>query len=153
RMDAHIQGHEALATSYGLLTSITGIAAVTATTLLAEIGDIHRFKSARQLAAYAGLTPQERKSGTSLTGKTRLCKIGNSVLRKALYFPAITAARHCPELRAFYDRLIAAGKSKMQAIGAVMHKLIRIVFGVLKSGKSFDPDFLTKNNTPKPVAV
>lgn len=153
RMQAHIQSHEDLKRAHQLLTSITGIADTTATILLVEIGDITRFKSARQLAAFAGLTPQERTSGTSVSGKTRLCKIGNSLLRTALYFPAITAAHHCPAIQAFYHRLIAAGKPKMQAIGAVMHKLIRIVFGVLKSGKPFDPSLLSSNNTPVPLVA
>jgi transposase len=66
-----------------LLTSIVGIGEPTAMTILAEIGDINQFSSARQLAAFAGLTPQEHQSGTSVKGKTRLCKIGNPHLRRA----------------------------------------------------------------------
>lgn len=152
RMQTHIQEHETLNEAQELLLSITGIAHATATVLLSEIGDIARFQSARQLAAFAGLTPQERMSGTSVTGKTRLCKIGNSFLRKALYFPAMVAVRYCPAIRAFYERLVAAGKPKMQALGAVMHKLIRIVYGVLKSGQPFNPELLASHNTPAPLA-
>lgn len=138
-MRRHVRTHDALAHQSQLLCSIVGIAETTATTLLAEIGVIERFACARQFAAFAGLTPREFSSGTSVRGKTRLCKIGNGRLRKAFYFPALTACRHCPEIAAFRDRLLAAGKTPMQAIGAVMHKLARIVFGVLRHQQPFDP--------------
>lgn len=137
-MHEHIQAHESLAQQQQLLTTIIGIADHTATLVLAEIGNLSQFQSARQLAAFAGLTPQEFTSGSSVNGKTRLCKIGNAHLRKALYFPALSAIRYCPEIQAFRARLLDAGKNKMQAIGAVMHKLIRIIYGVLKSGQPFD---------------
>ena len=107
--------------------------------VLAEIGSIELFDSARQLAAFAGLTPREYKSGSSVNGQTRLCKIGNPRLRKALYFPALTSIRYCPEIQAFRQRLMQSGKNKMQVVGAVMHKLIRVIYGVLKSGRPYDP--------------
>lgn len=138
RLHEHIQVHERLAKQHQLLTSIAGIGDKTAAIVLAEIGTLAMFDSARQLAAFAGLTPQEFTSGSSLNGKTRLCKIGNPRLRKALYFPALTSIRHCPEIRAFKQRLLQAGKTKMQVVGAVMHKLIRVVYGVLNSGQPFD---------------
>lgn len=142
----HIQAHDPLQYQAALLTSIVGIGADTAARLLAEIGDIGVFHSARQLAAYAGLTPQERTSGTSVQGKTRLCKIGNARLRKALYFPAIAFLRCAPEIQPWRDRLSAAGKTKMAIIGAAMHKLIRIVYGVLSSGQPYDPQKLLPPN-------
>lgn len=142
RSQAHIQAHERLSCQQQLLVSITGIGEATASALLAELGSVEQFSSARQLAAFAGLTPRERQSGSSLNGKTRLCKIGNPRLRKALYFPALTLICHCPPIQAFRQRLLAAGKCKMQVVGAVMHKLIRVIYGVLKSGQPFDPDKL-----------
>lgn len=138
RLHAHIQAHESLAEPQRLLESIPGIGAHTATRILGEIGSIAVFGSARQLAAFAGLTPQEFKSGSSVHGKTRLCKIGNARLRKALFFPALVMIRYCPEIQAFRQRLLDAGKCKMQVVGAVMHKLIRVIYGVLKSGQPFD---------------
>lgn len=122
-----------------LLTSIVGIGEKTAVIILSEIGSIEQFSSARQLAAFVGLTPQEHQSGTSVKGKTRLCKIGNPHVRKALYFPALTAIRYSPQIQALRERFLEAGKNKMQIVGIVMHKLIRIVYGVLKSGKPFEP--------------
>lgn len=147
-MREHIRDHESLAHQSQLLCSIVGIAETTATNLLAEIGVIQRFASARQFAAFAGLTPREFISGTSVRGKTRLCKIGNGRLRKAFYFPALSACRYCPEIAAFRNRLIAAGKTPMQAIGAVMHKLARIVFGVLRHNRPFDPSQLAVTIAP-----
>ncbi|WP_008314835.1 IS110 family transposase [Leptolyngbya sp. PCC 6406] len=138
----HIQAHDPLKAQSDLLVSIVGIGPDTAARLLAEIGDIKAFRSARQLAAYAGLTPQEHSSGTSVQGKTHLCKIGNARLRKALFFPALAFLRHAPQIQPWRDRLSAAGKTKMAIIGAAMHKLIRIVYGVLSSGKTYDPDKL-----------
>jgi transposase len=146
RLHQHIHTHENLAHQQALLVSIAGIGEKTAAIVLAEIGALALFNSARQLAAFAGLTPQEFTSGSSVKGKTRLCKIGNPRLRKALYFPALTSIRHCPQIRAFRERLLKAGKTKMQVVGAVMHKLIRVIYGVLKSGLPFDPDKLMPTN-------
>jgi len=142
RLLEHIQTHDSLKTQHDLLTTIVGVGDSTAARVLSEIGSIHHFSSARQLAAFAGVTPQEHESGTSVRGKTRLCKIGNRRLRKALYFPALNLMRRCPQMHPFCERLLAAGKPKMQVVGAVMHKLMRVIFGVLKSAQPFDPDKL-----------
>ncbi len=87
----HIYKHPGLRQQRELLDSIPGIGETTAALLLAEVPDIKRYRSARQLAAFAGLVPRERQSGSSVKGRVRLSKIGNARLRKALYFPAITA--------------------------------------------------------------
>jgi len=105
------------------------------------LGDVSQFDSARQVAAFAGLVPRIRESGTSVRGRSRLSKIGSSRLRKSLYFPAITALRFNPVIKSFGLRLSAAGKSKMLIIGAAMRKLLHLAYGVLKSGKAFDPNF------------
>ena len=140
----HIDRHPHLRQQRDLLTSIPGIGDITAFKLLAEIVDVQIFDSARQQAAFAGLTPRERRSGSSVRGRTRLSKRGSPRLRSALYFPAIVAQRHNPILQAFAQRLLAAGKSKMQVVAAVMRKLLHLVFGILKSGHPFDPHYLEK---------
>jgi len=124
-----------------LLDSIPGIAETTAATLLAEITDITQYRSARQVAAYAGLVPRERHSGSSVRGRTRLSKIGNARLRRALYFPAITALRCSPLFQAWAAGLRDRGKCKMSVIGAAMRKLVHLAYGVLKTGKPFDPQW------------
>jgi len=124
-----------------LLRSIPGISHCTAAVILAELPAPKHFERASQVAAYAGLTPAHRQSGSSLRGKTRLCKTGNTRLRQALYFPAIVASLRNPLLRARAERLRAASKTKMCIIGAIMHHLLRLAYGVLKHQKPFDPNF------------
>jgi transposase len=137
----HINNHPGLKRQSELLDSIPGIAESTAAALLAEITDIKQYRSARQVAAYAGLVPRERQSGTSVRGRARLSKIGNARLRKALYFPAITALRCSSFFQAWAKGLQERGKSKMSVICAVMRKLIHLAYGVLKSEKPFDPQW------------
>ncbi len=137
----HFDKHPDLKQQRDLLVSIPGIGAQTAAVLLSEIGRIEDYQNARQLAAHAGLTPCERSSGTSVHGKTRLSCTGNSRLRKALYMPAVVSMRHNPLLKAFSDRLLDRGKAKMQAIGAIMRKLVHLAFGILKSQQPFDPNY------------
>lgn len=137
----HINSHPTLKQQSALLDSIPGIAATTAAHLLAEITDIKQYRSARQVAAYAGLVPRERRSGSSVRGRTRLSKIGNARLRRALYFPAITALRCSPFFQAWAEGLRQRGKCKMSVIGAAMRKLIHLAYGVLKTGKPFDPQW------------
>jgi transposase len=122
-----------------LLRTIPGVGPVAANAILAELPDPSRFASAQQAAASAGLAPREYRSGTSVKKRTRLSKAGNASLRKALYLPALTAARFNPVVGAFYERLVAAGKPKMAALGACMRKLLMICYGVLKSVTPFDP--------------
>jgi len=137
----HIVNSPKLKSQKYLLVSIPGIADTTAANLMAEIVNINNYENARQAAAYAGLTPQHRLSGSSVKGKTRLSKIGSSRLRKILYFPAISAKQHNPLVNAFAQRLSLNGKHTMVIISACMRKLLHIIFGVLKSGKPFDPNF------------
>jgi transposase len=93
-----------------------------------------RGRSRLRCAVPAGV--QER---ASVRGRTRLSKAGNARLRKALDLPTLTAVRFNPVLKAFFDRLVTAGKPKMQAVGACMRKLVMICYGVLKHRRPFDP--------------
>lgn len=126
-----------LAEAVALVTTIPGIGRATAIGLVAELGDLRRFGSARDVAAYAGLVPAHRQSGTSLRGKPRLSKTGSSRLRKLLFHPALSAIRHNPLIRPFVARLREHEKKGMVIVGAVMHKLIRLVYGVLRTGTPF----------------
>jgi transposase len=143
-LGAHINAHPTLRRQSQLLDSIPGIGETTAALLLAEVTDITQYRSARQVAAYAGLVPRERQSGTSVRGRTRLSKIGNARLRRALYFPAVTALRCSPFFQAWAEGLRQRGKSKMSVICAVMRKLVHLAYGVLKSGQPFDPEWTRK---------
>jgi transposase len=133
----HLDRHPGLRAQRELLTTIPGIGEATAAVLIAELCD-KRYASARQAAAFAGLVPRLVESGT-LRGRSRLSKIGPGRLRKALYMPAMTALRWNPTIRAVRARLAAAGKPPMVIIGAAMRKLIHIAYGVLKSGRAYEP--------------
>lgn len=141
-IQAHLAAHPTLAAEVARLDSIVGIGPLSAACIRAEIGVFQRFDSARQLAAYSGLTPQHHQSGTSVRGKVTLSKIGNAHLRYHLYFPALVAIRRSPEIAQWRKQLLDRGKTKMQVVGAVMHKLLRVCFGVLKSGHDFDPEMI-----------
>jgi transposase len=138
----HINKHPGLKQQSELLDSIPGIGETTAALLLSELTNVKQYRSARQVAAYAGLVPRERQSGTSLRGRARLSKIGNARLRRALYFPAITAIRCSPFFQAWAEGMLKRGKCKMSVICAVMRKLLHIAYGVLKSEKPFDPQWV-----------
>lgn len=137
----HIDDHPDLRKQRDLLESIPGVGGNTCALLLAEL-PFDNFSCAKAAAAFAGLSPAPYESGSSVRGKSRLSKVGSPSLRKGLYFPAVTASRYNPLLRLFYLRLLANGKTKMAALGAVMRKLVHLAFAILKSGKPFDPDFL-----------
>jgi len=154
----HIDHSPQLKADQELLVSIPGtlwvIGEATAQLLLAELPDVKQFGSAEQVAAWAGLCPQEHRSGVSVRKRTRLSKAGNGHVRKALYFPAIAAVQHNPPVRALYQRLKDAGKSGyprnawvMAALGAAMRKLLMLCYGVLKGRQAFDPDWA------KPVQI
>ena len=123
------------------LCSIPGIGETTALNLLTEIGDVRRFASVKQLVAHAGLAPKEHSSGTSVRGKSMICKRGAKKLRKALYMPAMVASQHNPIVRAFYERLLSAGKKPMLALIACMRKLLHIAYGLLKNKTSFNENY------------
>ncbi|MGZ3562337.1 MAG: IS110 family RNA-guided transposase [Vulcanimicrobiaceae bacterium] len=132
-----IDRHPPLREQRDLITSIPGIGDLTASHILGEIPNVSQYRTSGAVAAFAGLSPREHQSGIS-RGRTRLAKTGNARLRKALYFPAMSAIRYNPILQALYQRLLAAGKPKMVALAAVMRKLLILAYGVLKIGRPFD---------------
>ena len=142
--DELVAATESLRADRDLLESIPGVGRRTATTVLAELPAVDRLPSAQSAAAYCGLSPREFASGSSVRKKTRLSKAGNPRLRKALFLPAQTAVRFNPLLRGFFDRLVAAGKPKMQAVGACMRKLVMLCYGVLKNRTPFDPNWASR---------
>jgi transposase len=123
-----------------LLVSISGVGETLAGIVLAELPGPEILGSSGAVAAYAGLNPRQHQSGTSINRPARISKIGNAVLRTALYMPALSAMRYNPAIAALVDRLKAHGRLKgKQIVVAAMRKLLVICFGVLKSGKKFDP--------------
>ena len=138
QIQTHFDQHPPLRAQRDLLTSIPGIGEKTAARVLAASRDPAQFASARQYAAFSGLVPRPVESGT-LRGKPRIARLGSARLRRTLYFPALTALRHNPVLRAFQQRLALKHKPKMVIVAAAMRKLLHLIYGVLKSKRPFDP--------------
>lgn len=140
RIDQIIKDNAVLKAQDQLLISIPSIGKITSHTLIAELPPLDLFNSARQLAAWAGLTPRHHISGTSGKFRTPITKVGSAALRRALFMPAMTARTHNPLLKEFGDRLAANGKSPKQVIIAIMRKLLHQIYGILKSQQPFNPN-------------
>ena len=139
-IDQHIDRHPTLKDDMTLLQSIPAVGPQVGGNLLSVMHS-HEFNSAEQLAAYLGLVPVERQSGSSVMGRARLSKAGPARIRAVLYMAAVVATRHNPHVKAVYDRLLARGKSKMSALGAAMRKLVHLCFGVLKTRKPYQHNY------------
>lgn len=143
-IDDHIDRHPALKHDAELITSIPGIGNTTVARILGQLGDIRRFDSAKSFAAFLGVTPKQRSSGTSLKGRTMISRTGSTSMRAALYMPSLVASRHNPILKRFSERLLTTGMAKKAVIGAVMHKLAHLIYGVIRTGKPFDANYCAK---------
>jgi transposase len=139
-IDQHIDRHTGLKDDLALLQSIPAVGPQVGNNMLAVMHS-HDFGSAEQLAAYLGLVPVERQSGSSVLGRARLSKAGPARIRAVLYMAAVVATRCNPHVKAVYERLLARGKSKMSALGAAMRKLVHLCFGVIKTRKPYQHNY------------
>jgi transposase len=145
RISEIIAASKELTEKFNNLLSIPGVAETTATAILAEVGEIDKFPTARQLAAYIGVTPRHKNSGTSVHSRPSISKIGNAIMRKALYLPAMTAMRCCETFAKFTSTLKIRKKLGKQIVIAVMRKMIHAIFGVLKNNSTFNEKLLSKH--------
>ncbi len=136
----HIDGNPELKKDAELIRSIPGCGVKFAAQFLAYIGDARRFKSAKALAAFVGVTPKYRLSGTSVKGRTIISRAGHTAARKALYMPGLVAKRHNPVIAAMAKRLEARGMTPKAIVGASMRRLIHMIYGVLKSETQFNAE-------------
>jgi transposase len=137
QIDDHIDRHPGLKEQTTLLKSIPSVGSTLSAYMAAWL-PVERLADARSAVAFVGLSPKMRESGTSVRGKTMLCKMGHSRLRKLLYMPAMNAMRFNPAASALAVRLREAGKPGKLILGAIMRKLVHWIYGVLKSGQPFD---------------
>jgi len=139
----HLKKNRSLKEKVDLIKSIPGLGDKSAWAILSELhvtGDLE----IKSQIAHAGLAPMEHQSGKSVNGKPKICKIGNSKLRKCLYMPALSTTTSRSAFGNFYRKLVAKGKAKKVALIAVMRKLLTVALGVLKSGKPYDPEWAQK---------
>lgn len=136
----HIDQHPDLKQQRDLLDSIPGIGDLTASYLIAELGNISCFQDVGEVVAFVGLNPRQHQSGKKQITHG-ISRMGRAALRAALYMPAIVAKRCNPRLGAWANQLSQRGLTGKQVIVALMRKLIHLAYGILKSGRAFDPHF------------
>lgn len=130
--------------------TIKGVSTLTAIIVISETNGFELIENKAQLVSYAGYDVVERQSGTSVKGKTRISKKGNAHLRRAMHYPALTAARHNPPLQALYQRVLERNpKLKMVAYVAVQRKLLVLIYTLFKKNTAYDPHY-NSDNAAKP---
>ena len=150
-IEKHLQENDKLSSDIKLLESIPGIGRHTAQILVCELHPQNPGMklSKKAQSAHAGLAPSQRESGSSVRGRTIICKAGNPRLRKCLYFPAMTAVKYNPLVSDLYNRLLNKGKPKKVALVACMRKLLVIAVGILNHQTPFDPQWVKKRHFKK----
>jgi transposase len=133
-----VREDDELRQQYDLLTSIPGIARISAIQLLGELCTLSPDMSVREWVAHSGLDPAHEVSGTSVRKQSRISRAGNRHLRRVLYMPALVGSRCDPHMKAFYESLIARHKTRLQALVAVARKLLHAVYGVLRTKTPYD---------------
>lgn len=131
QLHALVKKHPAVVRQVEALTQVSGLGFLSAVTIVAKL-PAERLRNGKAAAAYTGLAPSERQSGSSVHGKARICKTGNASLRRDLYMPALVAIRHNAILSAFAQRLRERGKPPKVIIAAVMRKLVVLAFTILR---------------------
>ena len=137
-----IRGDAGLCEQFAILTKIPGVARRSAILLLTELAVVDPTLTVKQIVGHAGLDPRQYESGSSVQKPPRISKVGNRRLRAILYMPALSAIRHDRGARLFFAQLVARGKKKMQAIVAVMRKLLHGIWIVLQRREPFDSSIL-----------
>jgi len=145
KIESFIKTEPLLHARYRRLQTVRGIAARSAIRLLGELATMPGDMSPKQCVAHAGLDPRQHQSGSSIDRPARISKRGNRYLRSALYMPAVVASQHDPIIKAFYERLLEKGKKPLQALVAIMRKLLHGIIGMLKAGTDFDAQRLFPN--------
>jgi transposase len=147
---AAVLKESAWAESLACLTSAPGIGLVTASWLLVGTLNFALCAGPEALTAYAGLAPVPRESGRSIRGRPHIGHDGNSRLRTALYMATLSAARYNPAIKAFYQRLRAAGKPKKVARCAAARKLLHQAWALGSKQQRFDPDHEQQQHDASP---
>jgi len=136
--------NEFVSTETDLLKTFKGIGTVSAIGLLLEIGTIARFPNVKALCCYFGVHPKFKMSGDKIAG-VKMSKQGSANMRKILFNIVIGAINFNPHIKGIYEEKVKEGKSKMSALGICMHKVLRIIFGILKNKKAYDPEIDAQN--------
>jgi len=128
---------------YSRLQTIPGIGKSTAMFMIVLSDSFKKFDTAKQFTCFVGLSPVEKRSGSSIRGRSSISKQGNSKIRNLLFMCSFTASRYNKACRELYERIVAKGKSKKLALIAVANKLIKQAFAIAKSGLIYDEKFVS----------
>lgn len=127
------------------IVSIPGVGMKTAMAVVAMFGNLHHFNTVKAFSKFIGLCPTEFSSGSSVRGRSKITKNGSAKIRALLFNCARNAIRWNDACKALFHRMVAKGKNGKVALTAVMHKVARLIFGVVKSGKPYDPSLVQSN--------
>lgn len=137
-----IDNDDALKKLYSLITSVVGIGFVTAVNLIIHTNEFKRLKDTRKLACFCGIAPFEYSSGSSVKGKTKVSHMANKKLKTNLHMASLSGVRNDDELKLYYDRKVAEGKSKLSVLNAVKNKLVARVVAVVKRATPYKQNYL-----------
>lgn len=143
-IEKHISSDPELNEKIRKICTIKGCGIQTAAGVIGETNGFQHFKSMKQLASYAGYDVVQHQSGTSVAKRGRISKKGNKYIRAALYLPALSASRNCPELADKYQSLVDRNKIKMKGQVAVQRKLLLLIYTLWKSGQEYIPGYAKK---------
>lgn len=129
---------------FDLMISIPGVGKKTAIVLLTLIKNFENFENAKQVCSYFGLAPRIFQSGSSVKGKSKICKMGMSHIRQLLYMCARSASRYNKACRELYERLLEQGKPKKLALIAIANKLIKQLFAIVKYNEKYNENYENK---------
>ena len=130
-----------VSTSMRLICSIPGVGKLTAASILGETNGFELIRNKRQLVSYAGFDVIEKTSGTSVKGKTKMSKKGNVHIRKAMFYPALSAIKNNEHFREFYKRIVERSGVKMKGVMAVSRKILELIFVLFKNGEEYKMDY------------
>lgn len=134
------------------ICSIPGVGKLTAVIVLAETNGFNLIRNKKQLTSYAGLDVKEKLSGTSVKGKPRISKMGNTALRKAMHLPSLSAIKHDERFKEVYVRLVSRHGIKMKAIVAVQRKLLELIYLLHKNNTTYQKDYENKERVQLQLA-
>ncbi|HEX8425539.1 IS110 family transposase [Hymenobacter sp.] len=137
---ALLRDDPALAHLYERLTSVPGIGLVTAAEVLVTTNEFIASTDAKQYACYAGIVPFEHSSGQR-RGRPRVSHQANKRVKMLLHLAALAAVRHCPALKAYYERKVAEGKNKMLVRNNVRNKLVHLIFACVQHDRNYDKNY------------
>jgi transposase len=146
-----IENDEALKDKVKRICTIKGVGLLTVATVLAETNGFYLIRNKKQLVSYAGLDVVERESGISIRGKTRISRKGNKYLRKCLHYPALSAIRSTPVMKALFVRLVSKHGIKMKAVVAVQRKILELIYILWKKNEVFDENYQHQNKKEQPA--